>query len=307
MGIKIAKTKWVQFESTDKLLLPGMLFEPEERTDKVAINLHGNGSSSVFYNFERTDSVAKELNKHNISFFTFNNRGAHYIKKLKFNNEEKEEIKIGTAYELIKDCIRDIDGAIDFLKQLGYKEFYLLGHSTGANKICVYNFYKPKNEISKYVLLGGGDDTGIYYNLIGSEDKYKKYLKQAEKQITKGNGRKMIPKYIVDSLFSWQSFYDTCNPDGDYNTFPFNEYINGLKLSTKSIFRELKSIDKPTLIIYGENDEYCYGDINRIINILKTQVSNKDLFEFKVINNADHGFDGHEEELARLVAQWLAN
>mgnify|MGYP001604750315 CR=1 FL=1 len=135
MSFKLSKTKWVQFESTDKLLLPGMLFEPDSKTKKVAINLHGNGSSSVFYNFERTDSFAKELNKQNISFFTFNNRGAHYIKKLKINNEEKEEIKIGTAFELIKDCIKDIDGAIELLKSLGYEEFYLIGHSTGANKI----------------------------------------------------------------------------------------------------------------------------------------------------------------------------
>lgn len=301
----MTNTKWVQFESIDKLMLPGMLFEPEEKTKKVAINLHGNGSASVFYNFERTDSFAKELNKQNISFFTFNNRGAHYIKKLKIDNEEKDEIKIGTVFELIKDCIKDIDGAIEFLKELGYEEFYLLGHSTGANKICVYNFYKPSNEISKYILLGGGDDTGIYYNLIGAKDKFRKYLKSAEEQIAKGNGRKMIPKYIVDSLFSWQSFYDTCNPDGDYNTFPFNEYINGLKLSTKPLFRELKSIAKPTLVVYGENDEYCYGDINRIIDVFKTQISNKDLFDFRVIKSADHGFDGHEEELARFAAQWL--
>ena len=98
----MTNTKWVQFESIDKLMLPGMLFEPEEKTKKVAINLHGNGSASVFYNFERTDSFAKELNKQNISFFTFNNRGAHYIKKLKIDNEEKDEIKIGTVLSLLR-------------------------------------------------------------------------------------------------------------------------------------------------------------------------------------------------------------
>ena len=76
-------------------------------------------------------------------------------------------------------------------------------------------------------------------------------------------------------------------------------------MSTKPLFRELKSIAKPTLVVYGENDEYCYGDINRIIDVFKTQISNKDLFDFRVIKSADHGFDGHEEELARFAAQWL--
>ena len=99
-------------------------------------------------------------------------------------------------------------------------------------------------------------------------------------------------------------FYDTCNPDGDYNTFPFNEYINGLKLSTKPLFRV--EVDSQTHFgSLWENDEYCYGDINRIIDVFKTQISNKDLFDFRVIKSADHGFDGHEEELARFAAQWL--
>jgi pimeloyl-ACP methyl ester carboxylesterase len=304
--MKIKTTKLVQFKSTDNLFLPGLLFEPKGKTKKVALNLHGNGSSSVFYSHERTIAFAEELNKKGISFFTFNNRGAHYIKKLKIDTKDKEdEIKLGTAFELIKDCVKDIDGAIKFLEQLGYKEFYLMGHSTGANKICVYNYYKPKNKFSKYVLLGGGDDTGIYHDLVGGPQKFKKYLKQAKKQIDKGNGRKFIPKYIVNYMFSYQAFYDTCNPDGDYNTFPFNEYINKLKLSKKPLFREYKSIKKPTLVIYGEEDEYCYGDVERIVEILKKETPNKKLFNFEIIKNADHGFTGYEKELARITAEWL--
>jgi pimeloyl-ACP methyl ester carboxylesterase len=300
--ISILDTKLVQFEAIDKLLLPGLLFEPEKKTEKVAINLHGNGSSSVFYSFEKNNSFAKHLNKNNISFFTFNNRGANHIKKLKKSNGE--EVNIGTAYELIKDCIKDIDGAIKFLEKLGYKEFYLIGHSTGANKICVYNYYKPKNKISKYLLLGGGDDTGIYFNLAGGAQKFKKYLHLAKKQIEKGNGKDLVPKEMA-SLLSYKSYYDTCNPDGDYNTFPFKEYMNHLKLSKKPLFRHYKSIKKPTLVIYGEHDEYCYGDTGRCVNILKTETPNKQLLDFQIIKASNHGFDGYEEKLAGLVTNWL--
>jgi len=307
MKIKITDTKLIQFESTDGLELPGLFFEPKNKTHRVAINLHGNGSSSVFYSFERADGLARHLNEKGIAFFTFNNRGAHYIKKLKINQDgQKEEIKIGTTFELIKDCIQDIDGAIEFLEKLGYKEFYLIGHSTGTNKICVYHFYKPRNNVSKYVLIGGGDDTGLYHDMVGGTAKFRKYLKQAKSQIEKGNGRKLIPKYIADYLLSYQSFYDTCNPDGDYNVFPFNEYINKLKLSKKPLFREFKTISKPTLVVYGEHDEYCYGQVERVVDILKKQAPDKDLFEFRIIRGADHGFDGFEEELSQLVADWLS-
>jgi pimeloyl-ACP methyl ester carboxylesterase len=53
------------------------------------------------------------------------------------------------------------------LRRRGYRDITLIGHSTGANKIAVYDHYKPRNSIKRYVLLGGGDDTGILYEHLG--------------------------------------------------------------------------------------------------------------------------------------------
>lgn len=299
-------TNLVQFETTDGLLLPGLLFEPKKATKQVAINLHGNGSASVFYSQERAQVFARELTKKDIAFFTFNNRGAHYIKNLKYADEEKEPVKMGTAYEQIKDCIHDINGAISFLAAQGYETFYLLGHSTGANKICVYNYYQPENKVAKYVLLGGGDDTGILYDWVGGSEKFWQYLKRAKQHIERGMGQKLIPKYMLDMIMSYQSFYDTCNPDGGYNIFPFNEYLNNLQLSQKELFREFKALTKPTQVVYGELDEYCYGDVSEIVAILQQQVTGKENYTFEIISGADHGFDGHEQQVAEVVSSWLA-
>ena len=110
---------------------------------------------------------------------------------------------------------------------------------------------------------------------------------------------------MLDYIISYQSFYDVCNPNGDYNIFPFNEYMNDLYLSSKQLFREYKSIDKPTLVVYGENDEYCYGDTQKILNILKKEAPDNNLFDFKIVPEANHGFDRYEKELAIVVAKWL--
>ena len=75
------------------------------------------------------------------------------------------------TYELIKECILDIEGAIKFLKTLGYKIFYLAGASTGANKIVVYHYYRRKNLVTKYILIGGGDDVSIYFNFYFKKNK----------------------------------------------------------------------------------------------------------------------------------------
>ncbi len=299
------KLRLVEFESTDHITLPALLYEPLNKTNKVAIFLHGNGNSSVFYAVKQMNVLADHLTQKDISLFSFNNRGAHYFHKLKrIKNGIEEDLKLGTAYELIKDCLYDIDGTVNYLSKLGYKTFYLIGESTGANKIVVYHYYKPKNKIEKYVLLSGGDDTGLYYQSMGKK-KFYLALKKCQVEIKKGNGIKLVPKYLVDYLFSYQSLYDTINPDGDYNIFPFNEVFHNLKLSKKPLFREYKTINKPTLVVYGENDEYCYGDVPKCVKVLKKDCPNAKLFTFKIVKNADHGFNGKEEELAKIVSQWL--
>lgn len=293
--------KFVEFDTVDGLTLPGLLYEAE-KSEEVAVFLHGNGSSSMFYDENENRDLPNELNKKGISILKFNNRGAHIIKKLNVKkDDEVERKKFGCAYEKIKDCILDIDAAVEFLQKLGYKEFYLIGASTGANKICVYNFYKPENVFKKYVLIAGGDDTGIYHSILG-KDKFYKLLKISKEKIKQGKSEELIKELLPDEIFSYVGFYDIANPDGDYNCFPFSEVLTKTKLSTKPLFRYFKSIEKPSFVIYGDSDEYAWGDISKIIKILK---SYQPSFDYKTIKNADHGFTGKENDLAKTISNWI--
>ena len=309
----------IEFPTSDNLLLTGLLFTPSKPSNKAAVYLHGNGSASIFYSPTRAHALAESLTKRGISLLLFNNRGAHFIKTLnkvedpdKIENQDVSthsnynDVTLGTAYELIKDCTHDINGAAAYLHQLNYRELYLIGHSSGANKICVFDHYQPQNLFKKYVLLGGGDDTGLIYKKIGSKKKFKQYLKQAKDKIKQGKGRKLIPKYILDRWLSYQSFYDTVNPDGDYNTFPFIEYEKKLNLSSKSLFRYFRKIKKQSLIVYGENDDYAPNKSGERANqILKQLVITKNNFQFQTIKDADHSFHGQEQKLGELVGDWL--
>lgn len=293
----------VQIKTEDGLTLPGTLFEAKD-SKKAAIHLHGNGSSSVFYTSNQRPEQVKALEQKGISYLLFNNRGAHYIKKLDVERKGKSERKrFGMAYEKIKDCIKDIDAAIKFLEKLGYKEFYLIGESTGANKICVYHYYKPKNKVSKYVLIGGADDTGVYYNEIG-KDKFFKLLKKSKDKIRKGKGEEIIAELLPEEVFSYIGFYDIANPDGDYNTFPFLEEMKNLKLSKKALFRHYKSLNKPTLVIYGGKDEWAWGNVPKMVKILQKQ---KPELDYQIIKGADHPLSEHQTETANLIAKWLIN
>jgi len=296
------KPELIQIETQDGPILPGLLYRAPG-SKKVAIQLHGNGSTSVFYYDDQRDEQAKALNKKGISFLLFNNRGAHYIKKLDvLKRGKKQRKRFGMAYEKIKDCTKDIDGAIDCLEKLGYREFYLIGESTGANKIAVYHHYKKlNNKVSKYILLGAGDDTGIYYDIFGKK-KFFKLLKESKEKIKKGKGEEIIKELLPDFIFSYIGFYDIANPDGDYNTFPFLETMKNLKLSKKPLFRYFKSINKPTLVIYGEEDEYAWGNVPKIIGILKER---KPEFDYRIIKGADHSFSQKQKSLSKTISNWL--
>ncbi len=292
----------VQIRTEDGLTLPGLLYEAPH-SKKAAIFLHGNGSSSVFYSDDLRMDQAEALSKKGISYLLFNNRGAHLIKKLNQvgKNGKEKRVRFGMAYEKIKDSIKDIDGVIKFLENKGYKEFYLIGESTGANKICVYNFYRRDNKVAKYILLGGGDDTGIYYNQLGKKMFYE-LLKKSKEMIKKRKGGEIICEMLPNDILSYTAFYDTCNPDGDYNCFPFLEVMNRLKLSKKKLFRHFLSINKPTLVVYGEKDEYAWGNVPKIVDILKKL---KPEFEYHIIKNGDHGISQQQKELARIITEWL--
>ncbi len=299
---QIEISKFVDFKTSDGLNLPGLLYEAKG-SKKAVVYLHGNGSSSVFYGEGKYRDLPEDLIKKGISILKFNNRGANIIKKFTIEkNGMEERIPFGMAYEKIKDCVLDIDAAVKFLQDLGYKEFYLAGASTGANKICVYDHYKPNNIFKKYVLICGGDDTGIYYDLLGKK-KFFDLLAKAKNKIDKNEGLEIAAETLpIGEIFSYQGFYDIANPDGDYNCFPYSEAFGKAKISTKPLFRYFASIKKPSIVIYGGNDEYTWGDINRVIATLKKYQPE---FKYEVIKGADHRFTGKQKGLAQIISNWL--
>ncbi len=305
------KLELVSLLATDKVKLPGLLYAPDKPTKKAAVWLHGMGDNGVFYNPKRMNSLGESLTSQGIALLTFNNRGAHNSKNLKIADEtlpeEDRNYPGGTHYEQIADCVHDIDGAVKFLSEQGFSEFYLMGHSTGANKICAYHSRKPNNKFTKYVLAGPGDDVGLHFVELGPK-RFWQALKYAAKKVEE-DPLHIMPKYTGMYPFSAQSAWDILNPDGDYNTFPFYECTKE-RLGSKPPFKEYRQIDKKTLVTIGEDDEYAYtaGDANGALKLFMEHTSNAQLkqADFVSIKGADHGFHDHETEFAKKVSDWLA-
>jgi pimeloyl-ACP methyl ester carboxylesterase len=291
----------VSFRATDGVALAGMLFEPRRRTAVAAAFLHGNGDASIFRS-GRTNVLARELLGRGIAFLPFDNRGSGLLRWLKRDRDgETEYLTGGMSHELIGESMFDIDGALGFLRSAGYRRLHLIGHSTGANKIVLYHYRKPRNRVASYVLLAPGDDTGLYYQALG-ERRFRKALERSVQEIERGRGDRFVPRSWSPFPLTFRSFRDTIDPDGDYNIFPFLEAANDLQLSTKTLFREFGSIRKRTLVIYGSDDEFCHGDVPMCVGLLERHAASRARLQIQIIEGADHGFHGRQEEVARNIA-----
>lgn len=306
------KLSFVSLLATDRVKLPGLLYEPDTQTKKAAVWLHGMGDNGVFYNPERANILGEALTNRGIALLVFNNRGAHSRKSLRIADdalpEEDQSYIGGTHYELIADCVKDVDGAVNSLVKRGLSELYLMGHSTGANKICAYHASKKTNKFSKYVLAAPGDDVGLFFTELGGK-RYWQALRYASAKIDAGDPLHIMPKYTGMYPFSAQSAHDILDPDGAYNTCPYYEALNE-RLGRKALFDEYSRIDKPALVIFGQDDEYMStaGDAEGALKLLMKHTSNAQLkqADFMTIAGADHGFHDHEKEFASKVGDWLA-
>lgn len=285
----------VRFCATDEVSLAGLLYAPQRRTTRAAIFLHGMGGS---FEPHRSNLLGARFAEAGIAFFTFNNRGSYLMRRLGGSRG-------GMAFERIRECVHDIDGAVRELRRRGYRDFTLVGHSTGANKIAVYDHYKQRNFVKRYIFLGGGDDTGMAYEHLGPR-RFHATLEKAKAMIQAKRGDEIMPEALAfPPPLSWSAFYDLANPDGDYNVFPFLELMRGVRLGRKPRFRHLRGVRKPALAIWGENDEYCYGDVSACVAVTAEALGPKPNFELAILAEANHGFIGKEQELADLMLDWI--
>ncbi len=297
---------FIPFNATDNVTLPGLLYQPSKPTKKATIWLHGMGDNAIFYKPQLINALGKAHCEQGIAFLAFNNRGAHNRKRLKIADdtlpEEDRSYQGGTYYELIEDAPKDIDGAVQFLKDQGYTELYLAGHSSGTNKICVYDAQSKKNPFSKYILAGPGDDTGLFFKSLG-EKKYWEALKHAGKLLHEQPLHTM-PKYTGMYPFSAQSAWDILNPDGGYNTFPYYEHTTE-RLGTKSLFKEYQAITVPTLVIIGDNDEFIApkAALDTFLHYTSSKMIKQ--HDFELVKGGDHTFHDQEAVFAKQIVDWI--
>jgi len=283
------KQELVRINSIDNIEQPGILYSPNNDTNKIVIHVHGlNGN---FYENRFLDTIAKSYTDNNYAFLTFNNRGRDFITEL-FKGDDFTII--GGSLERFKDCILDIDGIVNWVKNKGYNEIILEGHSYGCNKVLYYYNHKKSDNIKKIVLLAPCDIPSEGKKFLSKEE-YDKAKSDSTRLVQEGKESDLIDfSVMANGKIAAGTYYYDFLPGGEND---FIRYVDGANGKSEI----LNSIDIPTLIILGDVDE-CV--LTQPIEIVKEYLTNNiNDCNIQIIEGADHSYAGRYEDLGKVIKE----
>ena len=285
----------VDFLATDGIELSGILYNGKEKNKKIILSIHGMASNCMK---TRDTIIAKNANENNIDYFCFNNRGSEIIKYISKNiNGKKEKQLAGTAYEDVLESYEDIVGAILKLKELGYKDIYLQGHSLGCTKIVyTYNELLEEKETDilnsiKGVILLSLIDIPMAIKVYTGE-KFEKYLKLAEE---KENKLELMPTSSFIHPISVKTFlrYVRDNKDIDF-----------AKYGRDNELKKLNNIKAPIFMRWGNDNEMILQKADELVSMVSNLIQNQNK-DINYIDGANHSYNEKEEILAKEIIEFV--
>ena len=277
----------IRINSIDGVEQPGILYTPNENTEKIVIHVHGlNGN---FYENKFLDILAKSYTDKKYAFLTFNNRGTGFITELL---KENDFVVIGGSLERFKDCLLDIEGVINWVKLKNYKEIVLEGHIYGCNKVLYYYNHKRDNSIKQIVLLSPCDIPSECKKFL-SEKEYKKAKLESLKLVKKNKENVLIDfSAMINGKIAAGTYYNDFLPDGENDFIRYREWVN----SRSEI---LNSIDIPTLVVFWSADECILTEpIEIVTGYLNNNLNDCNI---QIINGANHLYTDKYEELGNII------
>ena len=289
--------KVIYFLATDGIKLDGLLYTSKHKTEDIILSIHGMATNCMK---KRETIMAKFANENNIDYFCFNNRGSELVKYIRRYTEGKRQKELGgTSYEDVLEGYEDITGAIIKLKELGYKNIYLQGHSLGCTKI-VYTYNELKDEQDDMV----NDIKGIILNSLIDipralkvylRDNFNKYLEYAEEKEKNGQRDEMMPEEAFIHPISVKTFLRYARDYQDINFANFGE---------DKELKVLNNIEVPLFMRWGNVNEMIVQMPEELVDLMNKCINNpnKDIY---YMDGANHSYEGKEEELAKQVIAFI--
>jgi pimeloyl-ACP methyl ester carboxylesterase len=292
----------VRILTPKKYMLDGLWFGAA-RPKTGIIFVHGLGGNA----FSHHGYLENLANLHTAVLY-FSNRGHDTVagvKRLKRSARKGYVYEsAGVAHEIFTDCADDLQGAVDLLRKRGAKRIYLVGHSTGCQKIAWY-LSRPGKQ-SRIANRTGGRIKGAVllcpisdYASATHEDERKRRKAEiaARKLVRRGKPHDLLPANLWRGPIDAQRFLSLYTPDSKEEIFTYAQ--------PKRIPRALHKLKIPLLVIFAGDDEYRDRPTEELAAWFCKNLRSRSS-SIEIIPGASHSFHGTEPILAKSISRWLA-
>lgn len=252
--------------------LDGFWTRGKRKNHTLLIFVHGMGSNFYKSTFKKT---WMELGPNSgIDVFCFNNRGCEG----------------NVADETFTDCVADIDAAMAFALREKYDRIFLLGHSTGCQKITYYQTRRNHPRVKGLILAALGDDVAIARRDLGRS--YGRWLAKARDLLAHGKGDTKLPPKCLG--FTARRFLSAVDPT---RTEAMLFHLAG----RMTLFSRLTL---PIFAVFPEKEQYACIPVAEAADILAARTCSHD-FTHAIIPGADHSFHGQEAACVKACIRWI--
>jgi alpha-beta hydrolase superfamily lysophospholipase len=263
------------FKTADNERLHGALFTPPEKSDLALIFVHGvamNFYLPPLFNF------GQELAARGYHSFVINTRGHDWISRA--GNLTKFG---GSAYEMLEDCVADLDGAIDFLKHRHYRRFVLIGHSLGAIKSIIYQGTQRRQDIISIVSCSAPKQ--FYSERVVRQPVFRELIAQAERMVSEGSAEALMSVGVgaTPGIFTARTHLNKYGKDDRNDCRP-----------------HAKNVGCPLLALAGGAEPAFFHEYAKEI---VAAAGGRSTYEH--VDGANHFYNRHTREFVEIIDRWL--
>ncbi len=282
----------VEIVTPKKVVLNGLWFGPK-KARRVFVFVHGLSSSAFSMGGLRDALATKED-----AVLVFNNRGFEILSGAK--RLEKggvpSWVPAGCAREIFTDCVDDIAGAFALAKKSGAKDIFLVGHSTGAQKIVYALSRKGAPRASGAILLGPLSDQAAA-RAAGARKAARRQSVLAKRRMASGHPHELLPPLEGFLPADAQRFLSLYTPGSPEDLFPY--YDAARKPHGYS------SLTLPVLALFAGEDEHADRPAEEIEAWFRKH-SHSRHFASLIVPGVGHSFKGGEKRIASAVRRFTA-
>jgi pimeloyl-ACP methyl ester carboxylesterase len=270
------QTEIHSFKTTDNERLHGALLTPIDKKSELAL-IFVHGVAMNFY-LPPLFNFGQELSARGHHSFVINTRGHDWISRA-----GNLTTFGGSAYENLEDCVADLDGAIDFLKQQGYRRFIFIGHSLGAIKSIIYQGTQRRADVVGIVSCSAPKQ--FYSERVVRQPVFRDLIEKAEALANDGNAEELM----------------TVNVGATPGIFTARTHLNKYGKDDRNDCRpHAKNIGCPLLAIAGGAEPPFFHEYAQEIVAASGGQS-----EYRFVDGASHFYNRHTPQVVEVIAKWL--